>query len=115
MQFVRIASVDDFKNATMKVFHVLGRHIGVFREADGRFRAMEMGCRHQNADLSQGQIINGVAVCPRHGWKYDLRTGQCLWGSPAPLREHACRVENRQILVSLTPVMPEEPSEPPHA
>ncbi|HOV60333.1 MAG TPA: Rieske (2Fe-2S) protein [Candidatus Hydrogenedentes bacterium] len=112
MKMIRVASVDDFRQVSMKVFHVMGRHIGVFRETDGRFRAMEMGCRHQNADLSGGQMINGVAVCPRHGWKYDLRTGQCLWGSPAPLREHACRVEGTDILVSLVPVSPDNRGNP---
>ncbi len=101
---IRIASVKDFESVSMKVFHVMGRHIGVFREADGAFRAMEMGCRHQNADLSQGQVINSTVVCPRHGWKYDLRTGQCLWGSPVALRPHACKVENGEIFVSMAPL-----------
>lgn len=104
MKMIRLASVDDFQQVSMKVYHILGRHIGVFREADGRFRALEMGCRHQNADLSKGLIINGTVICPRHGWKYDLRTGKCLWGSPVPLREHACQVENNTVFVSLAPV-----------
>lgn len=113
MKMIRVASVDDFQQVSMKVFHILGRHIGVFRVADGRFRAMEMGCRHQNADLSGGVIINDTVICPRHGWKYDLRTGKCMWGSPVPLREHACRLENKDIFVSLTPVEPDRAGEDP--
>ena len=32
-------------------------------------------CPHQGADLQQARIQNGILVCPRHGWRFDLEGG----------------------------------------
>lgn len=34
-------------------------------------------CPHAMADLTQGQISDGCVVCPGHGWKFRLDTGEC--------------------------------------
>jgi UDP-MurNAc hydroxylase len=42
-------------------------------------------CPHAGEDLSTAPICNGVIECPRHNWKWDLTTGECLKGQ-LPLR-----------------------------
>jgi len=38
-------------------------------------------CRHQLADLSKGSIdANGCLVCPWHGSRYDVKTGEMVRG-----------------------------------
>jgi len=104
MNPIRLARVDDFGERNLRSFRILGRHVGVFREPDGSFRAMEMGCRHQNADLTRGNIKDDVVTCTWHGWQYDLRTGECLRGSGSRLRHYLCRVEDGYIWISAQPV-----------
>jgi nitrite reductase/ring-hydroxylating ferredoxin subunit len=105
MQFIRLANVADFDGRWYKSYKILGRYIGIFRRPDGSFYAMEVNCRHQNADLTTGIIRNGIATCPRHGWQYDLRTGKCVSGaSDAPLRRHGIRIENGAIHVTMFPL-----------
>ena len=47
----------------------------------GDLRAVSSRCRHQLADLSKGSLDrNGCLVCPWHGSRYDLDTGQMVEG-----------------------------------
>ena len=103
MQFVRLAKVSDFTGIRFKAYTIMGRRVAIFREADGSFFASEVSCKHQNADLLTGRIEGDVVTCPRHFWKYNLRTGECLTHNSAKLRRHALKVEGEDIFVSLSP------------
>jgi len=37
-------------------------------------------CPHAGEDLSEVPIVDDVIECPRHHWRWDVRTGQCLSG-----------------------------------
>lgn len=45
--------------------------IALFRDQDGKPRALHDRCLHRHAELSEGQVSNGCLQCPYHGWKYD--------------------------------------------
>jgi len=109
---IRVARVADFSTTRLRSYRILGRPVGVFRERDGSFRAMEVACKHQNADLTTGHIRGEEVICPWHGWRYNLRTGECLWGGPSPLRPYHCEVRGEDIFISLRPVRPEELGDP---
>ena len=47
----------------------------------GELRAVSSRCRHQLADLSDGSLDkDGCLVCPWHGSRYDLDTGEMVAG-----------------------------------
>lgn len=48
--------------------------------------AFQRFCPHAGEDLAHADIEDGVLECPRHHWKWDLRTGECLAGGTVPLR-----------------------------
>lgn len=104
MDLVRIARVADFDATRMKSYRVLARLVGVFKEADGSFRAMEVGCKHQNADLTLGYIRGDMAICTRHGWEYNLKTGECTNGMEGRLRPYHCEVREDSIYISALPL-----------
>jgi nitrite reductase/ring-hydroxylating ferredoxin subunit len=39
-------------------------------------------CPHEGEDLTKAEIKDGVVVCPRHQWRFDIETGACLRGDP---------------------------------
>lgn len=112
MPFVKVGREADF-GAGMRALSILGRKIGIFRGEDGRLRAMEVVCRHQNADLTQGRRDGDVVTCPRHGWRYDLRTGECLTEPWARLRSFALEVRDGEVFVSTSPFSEDGPEGPP--
>lgn len=113
MEFIRLGYVRDFDHVRMKSYRMLGRLIAIIRERDGSFWATEIACKHQNADLvSEGRWEGSVVTCSRHGWKYDLRTGQCLNQNSAKLRRHHLKVVAGELHVSAHPIERAQESEP---
>jgi nitrite reductase/ring-hydroxylating ferredoxin subunit len=109
MDFVRLATVNDFRGVRIKSFRILGRLVAIVREPDGTFWATEIACKHQNADLAtEGEWEGNIVTCKRHFWKYDLRTGQCLNQNSVPLRRHALKRIGDELHVSLNPIEPEQ-------
>lgn len=45
---------------------------------DGEYFALEDMCSHDDALLSEGMLDGQEVVCPRHGAKFCLRTGEAL-------------------------------------
>lgn len=104
-----IGTVDLVAPGTARRFEVGGRGIAVFNVA-GTFYALRDQCPHQGARLSAGVLVGEVVAkqpgcyafdgdrklvkCPRHGWEYELATGQS-WYDPAHDRVRAYDVEIR--------------------
>lgn len=108
MKFIRVAKVHDFDACRMRSFRILGRPVGVFRSEDGTLYAMAAGCKHQHADLTTGRIQGHIVTCPRHHWKYDLRTGHCTEGETGRLRRHGLKIEGDDVFITMYPLDEEE-------
>ncbi len=104
MDYIKVAQVDDFADTNHRSYRILAKYIGVFKKPDGTFYAIEAGCKHAHANLLEGRVQNGLATCPRHGWQYNMSTGECVRGQGGPLRRHDLRIEEGAILVSVSPV-----------
>jgi len=88
------------------VVSLLGKKVGIFRRGEEIY-ALEMSCKHQGADLSKGLVERGIVTCPRHGWRYDLKTGECVEPQPAaPLRFHVVKIVGEEVWVSMRPLSP---------
>ena len=111
MDYIRLASVGDFQGIRMKSFRLMGRIVAIVRERDGTFWATEIACKHQNADLTTGRFDGDVVTCPRHFWKYDIRTGECLNQNSAPLRKHHLKRIGDELHVSVQPIEAAEQDE----
>jgi 3-phenylpropionate/trans-cinnamate dioxygenase ferredoxin subunit len=53
--------------------------IGVYN-LGGEYYAIEDRCSHDDGPLAEGDFDpdEGVAICPRHGANFDVRTGEAL-------------------------------------
>jgi len=59
------------------VVDVDGSEVAVFN-IDGRYHAIEDVCTHDGAEIASGELEGDVIVCPRHGARFCLRTGEVL-------------------------------------
>ncbi len=57
-------------------FIVKEEEIAVFRSRDEKIFAIENKCPHRRGPLSEGIMGDGKVICPLHGHKFDLTTGQ---------------------------------------
>jgi len=70
-------------------------------KVEGQIFAVSNKCPHMSCQL-QGGILNGfIVMCPCHGWKFDLRTGQYLEIPEVTLTTYRCKVQNGKIYVEI--------------
>ncbi len=73
------------------------RMVAVARSGD-EFFAVEDICTHDGAELTGGAVEGAEIICPRHGARFCLRTGQALT-PPAyePIEVVAIKVEDGRL------------------
>lgn len=54
-----------------------GIEIAVFLVA-GNYYAFEDLCTHDDGPLAEGEVDGCVIICPRHGARFDMKTGEAL-------------------------------------
>jgi 3-phenylpropionate/trans-cinnamate dioxygenase ferredoxin subunit len=77
-----------------------GRHmIAVARSGDAYY-AIEDICTHDGEPLTGGEIEGNEIICPRHGARFCLRTGEALT-PPAyePVRVYETKIEAGRLWV----------------
>lgn len=109
--FVEVCAVDDIREDRGKVVTVGGERLAVFRY-DGKISAMSNACQHQNGPLGEGKIVDGLVVCPWHGFQYKPDCG----ASPEPFTEKVptfrVKLDGRRVLVDPRPLPPGTATEP---
>jgi 3-phenylpropionate/trans-cinnamate dioxygenase ferredoxin component len=65
---------------------------------DGELYAIEDICTHDGGELASGELRGYEIECPRHGARFDVRTGAVL-NPPAyePVAKFPVKVENAEI------------------
>jgi len=54
-----------------------GRGVALFN-VEGELFALDNTCPHAGGPLGEGTLQGDIVQCPWHGWKFNVRTGQCL-------------------------------------
>lgn len=80
-EFVKVASANEIAPGHGMLVTVKGRDIALFN-VDGNFFALSNACTHEEGPLAEGEISGHEVICPWHGAKFDVRTGEVL-GPPA--------------------------------
>lgn len=75
IDFIPIAKEADLPDGERLFVEVDDLAIVVFKIA-GEFFAIGDICSHDDGPLGEGEIEDKNIVCPRHGARFDLRTGQ---------------------------------------
>ncbi len=74
MNWIDVASTAELALGQWKTVDVDVWLVAVFN-LDGEFFALEDVCTHDGGELAGGEIEDGCVVCPRHGARFDIRTG----------------------------------------
>lgn len=55
-------------------------------------------CPHQRTDIPLAAVEAGRLKCPKHGWTFDLGSGECVSGGNRPLKRLPSKVEKGVLL-----------------
>jgi nitrite reductase (NADH) small subunit len=82
-------------------FDAMGEKVAVFRTRSGGVFAVQAACPHRGGPLADGLLGGTTLICPLHAWKFDVSTGEVLFGE-CGLKVYPVRVdESGQIVLSL--------------
>ena len=100
-----VVPADEFPPGSVKLVTVApGTFVGVYN-CGGNLYAIEDRCSHDDGPLCEGdwEVDECIVVCPRHGSRFDIRTGRALT-LPAylPVETFPVRVEDGMVKVDVS-------------
>ena len=98
---VKVANRSEVPPGGKKLLDVDGRAIALFN-VDGAFYAIDDVCTHDGGPLAEGVLKGREIQCPRHGARFDVRTGKPLC-MPAiePVAIHKVELRDNEIFVEI--------------
>jgi 3-phenylpropionate/trans-cinnamate dioxygenase ferredoxin subunit len=74
-----VCPLDELPPGAMRLVHAGEISVGVYN-VEGELYAIEDRCSHDDGPLVEGdwEPDEAVVVCPRHGARFDIRTGKAL-------------------------------------
>lgn len=73
---IHLGKVDQIAIGHAHCFRIGEHEVAIFRSRDGLLSAIDNKCPHKEGPLAEGITGDGKVVCPLHGHKFDLKTGQ---------------------------------------
>jgi nitrite reductase/ring-hydroxylating ferredoxin subunit len=99
--FIKVATAGELAPGQAKRVEALGKHLALFN-LGGTYYAIEDTCSHRGGPLSEGEIEGDAVVCPWHGAKFKIASGEVL-GLPARIgvASFPTRVNGSDVEVAL--------------
>ena len=101
LEFVEIAPIDQLSPGERLFVELGGKSIVLFNLA-GKLFAIGDVCSHDNGPVGDGEIEDDQIICPRHGARFDIRTGKAK-SLPALLDipSYPVRVEQGMVQIGI--------------
>ena len=108
MDFQKVAELDALKPGEKKSFPLSGKTV-LLANVGGTIYALDNKCPHMGGSLADGNLEGATLSCPRHGAKFDVRTGKNVGGAKLAFikakvgdaKMFPVKVEGKDILVEL--------------
>ena len=100
-RFLKTIELSKLAPESMAGVQLEGRRL-LLSNLEGKVYAVDGTCTHEEADLSQGFMIEDRVTCQLHLSQFDLRTGE-VYNPPAvePLKVYNVKIEEGYIFVEI--------------
>jgi len=97
--FVKVCKITDIPSGTGKTVDVNGTAIALFN-VDGTFYAINDTCIHRGGPLGEGELQGKIAICPWHGWRWDVTNGVNQLNPAVSVKIYEVKVEGEDVSVA---------------
>ena len=109
MDYIRVAETTELPADTMILVVAGGKEV-LLANVDGSYYAIANKCTHLGGSLSKGSLNGSIVTCPKHGARFDVKTGQAIMDakigfikmSVKNVESYTVRVEGTDIFVGLS-------------
>ena len=99
-RYVSVAKVGEIPDGGVKVVRLGDQDLAIYH-VDGGYYAIDDICTHDGGELASGVLEGTVVECPRHGARFDVRTGAVLsLPAVAPVMSYDLRLKDGEIQVA---------------
>ena len=75
-----------------------GTELALFN-VNGGLHAIENFCPHRGYPLADSRLYGEIVECDVHGFRFDVRTGDCLTKSDCPIESYEVVIEDGMIKI----------------
>ena len=102
MTFVPVAKTTEIAVGALKPVVVDGKPLLICHTAEGFF-AIDDTCTHDDGPLADGWLEGDAIECPRHGARFDVKTGKVLCLPAAvPIKSYPVKIDGDAIQVQVS-------------
>jgi nitrite reductase/ring-hydroxylating ferredoxin subunit len=73
------------------------RTVFVYREGE-TYRVYDSHCPHQVTNIPHLALEGLTLTCPKHKWKFDIRTGACIEKGQHPMKAFDTKIEDGRLM-----------------
>jgi nitrite reductase/ring-hydroxylating ferredoxin subunit len=73
------------------------RTVFVYREGE-TYKVYDSHCPHQVTNIPHLALEGLTLTCPKHKWKFDIRTGTCIEKGQHPMKAFETRIEDGRLM-----------------
>ncbi|MFT5522808.1 MAG: 3-phenylpropionate/trans-cinnamate dioxygenase ferredoxin subunit [Pirellulaceae bacterium] len=100
-EFIKVAKVTDIPDPGKQMLELDDRLVVLFH-VGGVFHCVDDVCTHDGGPLGDGELSDDTIACPRHGAKFDIKTGEAL---TMPATEntvvHQVKIDGDHVLIQI--------------
>jgi 3-phenylpropionate/trans-cinnamate dioxygenase ferredoxin component len=101
-QLHSVCRLEELQPSLPRTFEVADRFVVLVRLGDDVFCVDDV-CTHDGGTLGDGELDGHCLVCPRHGAKFDVRTGEAVcMPATEPTQSFQVQIDDGLVSVRLT-------------
>jgi 3-phenylpropionate/trans-cinnamate dioxygenase ferredoxin subunit len=101
LPFTKVGKLADLPPGSIKYYRVGDREIAICN-AGGAMYAIDDVCTHDGGSLDAGELLEFEVECPRHGARFDVRTGEVTEGPAVlPVDTFPVRLDGQDVEVDV--------------
>jgi nitrite reductase/ring-hydroxylating ferredoxin subunit/alkylhydroperoxidase/carboxymuconolactone decarboxylase family protein YurZ len=93
-----VLAIKGFEVGTTQRVECDGRGLFVHRAAAKDWRVYDSRCPHQTTNIPHLALDGCTLTCPKHQWKFDIRSGDCIAKGTSPLKQWPSKVSKGRLL-----------------
>jgi len=98
-EFIKVASTLDLAPGEKMLVEYDDEDVGLFN-IDGEFYAISDVCTHDDGPLVEGELDGDCVICPRHGARFNVKTGKQTMPAISPVPLYTVKIEGDDILIA---------------
>ncbi len=99
LDFIKVAQISDLNPGEKMLVDYDDEEVGLFN-IEGQFYAVSDVCTHDDGPLLEGKLDDDCIICPRHGARFNVKTGTQTMPAFSPVPLYQVKIEGTDIYIA---------------